>query len=76
MMESAVIRNLAGRSDDAAAPIPEAVAIARNRDCRAYNDVVRKLQIGRAAEMDIQHQNCWGGLWKLVSQLVSNTQFH
>ena len=65
-----------GRRENSAAPVSEAVAITVYRHRRLDDHVVWPFEEGHQGRVDSQHQDdgCW--LRKLVSQFVTDPQFH
>src|SRR2546430_2231586 len=66
----------AGRSDDAAAPVAEDVAVGGDRYGRAGGQVIGHDDVGRPGEMGAQDHDYGCGLWEVVNQFVADTNLH
>src|SRR5271165_3998908 len=66
----------AGRSDDAAAPIAEDITVGENRHRRVGHQVIGDDDVGCPREMDPEDHDHRCRLWKVVDQLVADTDFH
>ncbi len=66
----------AGRRDDPAAPVAEAVAIGRDGHGRTGGEIIGHDDIGGAREMRAQHRDQRRRLRKVVDHLVADANFH
>src|SRR6059058_975667 len=66
----------AGRRDNAAAPVAEAVAIRKYRHCGTDGEVIGNDDVGRTREMRAEHHDHRCRLRELVQHFESDTQFH
>src|ERR1700712_1739669 len=64
------------RSNHAVAPIPEAVAIAVQRDCGCRDQIVGPFEIGEARCVDVERRDDGGGLREFVGHLAPDMNTH
>src|ERR1700738_2202262 len=66
----------AGRRDDPAAPVAEAIAISRDRYGRADSEVIGHYDVGRPRKMRAEHRDQRRWLRKVINHFEADTNLH